>query len=460
MDGVLLICVNTLVLIVAAGKSTRFGENKIHKKLPSGKSLLQKSLAVFSTHNQLASAAKSTKVVVAIPPDNQKPYLEAMAEFEARFGVLPVGGKTRAETVANSLKAVDKLEAKGFDSILIHDAARGLVSHRVIDNVLAALKQGAKAVVPAVAVADTLKRCVNPSAGKLAGNSVSNPPSAGNQLTVSETLPREGLFAAQTPQGFNLKALRSAIAPPFDYTDEAQLMERTGITPVVVEGDASNIKVTTPQDWQLAERLERGLESGLEGGLEAGGIRIGCGFDSHRLGVGETLVLGGLKLEGVMVKGKRLGLVGHSDADVVLHALTDALLGAMGLGDIGTHFAPSEARWKNAPSPQFVEFAMTQLQKRKARLVNTDLTVICEEPKIQPLRAAMVQRIAQILGTEQEQVSIKGTTTEGLGFEGRGEGISAMAVVAVAMPLVNGKGQGVKAVGRTKVIVGKGRADG
>jgi len=335
--------------------------------------------------------------MVAIPPNHQRECLATMAEFE----LLPhsIGGKSRAETVALALKALPPNNP--YDTILIHDAARGMVTSKVINNVLKALKQGAKAVVPAVAVADTLKH--------------------GKRNKVIKTVPRTDLFAAQTPQGFNLNALRKAVQPPFDYTDEAMAMERAGIMPVLVEGEPSNIKITHKQDWQLAQSIDYSQTE----------TRTGNGYDVHRLLKGRQMILGGVKIAGAY------GLEGHSDADVVLHALVDALLGALGLGDIGTHFPASDARWKDAPSKEFVKFAMEKLQSLNGNITNADITIICEEPKIAPLRAKMTKNIAQLLATLPARVNVKATTTEGLGFEGRREGISAMATVTITLPTTN-----------------------
>jgi 2-C-methyl-D-erythritol 4-phosphate cytidylyltransferase/2-C-methyl-D-erythritol 2,4-cyclodiphosphate synthase len=237
---------------------------------------------------------------------------------------------------------------------------------------------------------------------------------------IEGTLPREGIALAQTPQGFRFDKILAAHRAARDttFTDDASIAEHAGLRVVVVEGSRRNIKLTTPEDFLMAEAM-----------LAASGtVRTGFGYDVHRLGPGEHVWLCGVRLS------HDRSLIGHSDADVGLHALTDALLGAAALGDIGQHFPPSDERWRGAPSHIFLTHAAKLIAERGGRVEHVDVTLICERPKIAPHREAMVARIAGLLALDRSRVSIKATTTEGLGFTGRGEGIAAQAVATVRLP--------------------------
>jgi 2-C-methyl-D-erythritol 4-phosphate cytidylyltransferase/2-C-methyl-D-erythritol 2,4-cyclodiphosphate synthase len=315
-------------------------------------------------------------------------------------GDLPVrppvaGGASRSASVRAALTA---LEREAPARVLVHDAARPLVSSALVARIVAAL-DAHDAVIPAVAVRDTLKRA---PAG-----------------AIEATVDRAGLVAVQTPQGFAWRLLREAHARGDDATDDAGLVERLGAPVHVVEGEMTNLKITEPADLALAERW-----------LAAARVpRIGTGFDVHRLVSGDGVVLGGITIP------CDLALVGHSDADVALHALTDALLGTLGVGDIGTLFPPSEARWKGADSALFLEEAARRVAEAGGEIGHLDLTILCERPKIGPHRPAMRARIAAVLGLDVARVSVKATTTEKLGFTGRGEGIAAQAAATVLYPV-------------------------
>ena len=296
------------------------------------------------------------------------------------------------------MRGLESLTALAPETVLIHDAARPLCHPDVITRVIAALSS-APAAVPCVPVRDTLKRGAEVGA------------------LVAATLERDNLWQAQTPQGFHFQDILAAHRRQAGQgrTDDAAVAEQADIAVTIIEGDEDNIKITTTQDFSRSERW-----------LSAGGeVRTGFGFDVHRFGPGNRVMLGGIAID------HDKGLVGHSDADVVLHALTDALLGAVGAGDIGQHFSPNDPQWREASSAIFLKRSLQLVAEAGGRIVNVDMTVICERPKIGPHRAAMVERIAAILAIEPARVSIKATTTEGLGFPGRQEGIAAQAIATV-----------------------------
>lgn len=369
------------VLLVAAGSGTRFGADQ------------PKQFAPLLGRPVLRWAAE------ALPSD----LLQAVGEpalVDAALvglGALPTvaGGTTRQESVLRGLEA---LAAHGPDVVLVHDAARPVVPAGTVEALLAALRD-VPGAIPAVPVADTLKRGAG---GRVAG-----------------TVPREGLFRAQTPQGFRFDVLLAAHrqAGP-GATDDAALLEAAGHSVALVPGSEDNIKLTYPEDMV---RLERVVAPGLS-------PRTGTGFDVHAIAEGRPLVLCGV----VVPHGR--GLAGHSDADVGIHALCDAIYGALAEGDIGRWFPPSEAEWKDADSARFLRHAAGRIAARGGRLANADVTLICEQPKVTPHAPAMMARLADLLGVEVGRVSVKATTTERLGFAGRGEGIAAQAVATVLLP--------------------------
>jgi len=368
------------VLIVAAGKGERAGTAlpKQYERL-GGKPMLRRTVEAFA----------GLPVTVVIGQGQ-----ETLAETALAGLALPfvVGGATRQESVRRGLEA---LAADAPDFVLIHDAARPLVSRAVIDRVVAALEGGADGALPMVAVADTLRRRDG----------------AGWAL-----VPRDGLFRAQTPQGFVYGKIARAHRDhaAHEVTDDVALAERAGMTVAMVEGEERNIKVTRKEDFALAEML-----------LGSGDVRTATGYDVHKFTDGDHIMLCGIAVP------HSHGLEGHSDADVGLHAITDALLGCIGEGDIGQHFPPTDERWRGAPSWKFLDHAASLVAAKGGAITHVDVTIICERPKVGPHREAMRAKVAEILKLEPGRVSVKATTTEGLGFTGRREGIAAQAVATV-----------------------------
>jgi 2-C-methyl-D-erythritol 4-phosphate cytidylyltransferase/2-C-methyl-D-erythritol 2,4-cyclodiphosphate synthase len=369
-------------ILVAAGSGTRFGAETPKQFLPlAGKPVIR--------HAAEALAACS---------DLLQPVGDAAAIEPALAGLnhLPVvpGGATRQDSVRAGLEA---LAAHDPDIVLVHDAARPNIPPATVPALLAALEQAAGAI-PAAPVADTLKRAA--------------------QGVILETVPREGLFRAQTPQAFHFPALLAAHRSGVQgATDDAALLEAAGHSILIVPGAEGNIKITYPEDLQ---RLERTMTTLIP--------RVGTGFDVHVLEAGRPLMLCGLEVP------HDKGLAGHSDADVGIHALCDAIYGALAEGDIGRHFPPSEATWKDADSARFLRHAAGRIAARGGRLANADVTLICERPKVSPHAAAMQARLASLLDVPPDLISVKATTTERLGFTGRGEGIAAQAAVCILVP--------------------------
>jgi len=357
----------------------------------AGTSVLRHSVMAFVDHPRV----DAVRVVIA---DGHRALYDAATAGLDLLGPV-TGGVERQESVRRGLES---LAASAPDRVLIHDAARPFVPPVVIDRVLDAL-DASPAALPVLPVVDTLKR--------------------GSGGLVEFTVPREDLWRAQTPQGFRYPEILAAhreTTAGLTATDDAALAERAGLEVALVEGAEDAGKLTTAEDLARAEaRLGRAFET-----------RVGTGFDVHRIGPGSTMMLGGVSIP------HPGALVGHSDADVCLHALTDAILGALGDGDIGTHFPPSDPRWRGASSDRFLQDAVRRVRERGGRVVHLDLTVICERPKIGPHRGAMQERIAGICGLPVHRVSVKATTTERLGFTGRGEGVAAQAAATIVMPAV------------------------
>ncbi len=381
----------TYALIVAAGRGTRFGGALPKQYLPlGGRSVLRHAVAAFATHPRIAG------VQVVIREEDSKIFAEAVAGI----AVMPpvAGGAERQDSVRLGLEALvphDPARA------LIHDAARPFPDPALIGRVLDALDR-TPAAIPALPLGDTIKRVVDGA--------------------IRETIDRAQLWRAQTPQGFHFAAILAAhrAASGRALTDDAAVAEAAGMVPLVVLGSEDNLKVTTAQDLAAAERLLA---------ARTGDIRVGQGFDVHPFGPGDQIIVCGVAIP------HDASLVGHSDADVGLHALTDALLGAIGAGDIGMHFPPAEPRWRSAASDRFLAHAAALVREKGGEIAAVDVTIICERPKIAPHRARMIERVAAILGISPARVSIKATTTERLGFTGRGEGIAAQAVATVRLPL-------------------------
>jgi 2-C-methyl-D-erythritol 4-phosphate cytidylyltransferase/2-C-methyl-D-erythritol 2,4-cyclodiphosphate synthase len=373
----------TVALIVAAGKGERAGGG-----MPKQFRMLGGKSVVAHAYDRLAAHPAIDGVATVVAPD-QRPLL-AKALGERRPLLVADGGATRRVSVRNGLEAIGVA-----DRVLIHDAARPLVPHAVIDRLLAALT-GAAGAVPVLPIADTLAR-------------------AGDRL--GETVDRSALLRVQTPQAFRYDLIRQAHerwdGP--EPTDDAQMLRRFGHDVAPIPGDPMLDKITNADDFAAAEARLGGRAS-----------RTGTGFDVHRLADGEALWLGGVRIP------HSQGLLGHSDADVALHALTDAILGAIAAGDIGTHFPPSDPQWRGASSDRFLQHAAGLVAAGGGRIEHVDLTIICEAPKIGPYRDAIRARIAELLRLKPARISVKATTTERLGFTGRGEGIAAQAVATVS----------------------------
>lgn len=376
----------TVALVVAAGRGRRLGVERPKPYLIlAGSPVLRLSAGAFLRHKEVDA------VRVVIRAEDRALYDEAVGDLALLDPV--TGGATRQASVRLGLESLEGLEP---DIVLIHDAARPCIAAALIDRVLGALEE-APGAVPALAVSDSLKRAEN---GR-----------------VIETVDRTGLWRAQTPQGFRFRAILDAhrATADRDLTDDAAVAEAAGLEVALVEGSADNVKLTTRDDLAHTERLLGA----------AGETRVGFGFDVHRFGPGDHVMICGVRVP------HDWGLVGHSDADVGLHALVDAVLGALGLGDIGSHFPSTDPKWGDADSALFVSEARRLAAAAGASLVHVDVTLICEAPRLGPYKAAMVARIGELLGIAAERVSVKATSTERLGFTGRGEGIAAQAVATL-----------------------------
>ncbi|MGR0185983.1 bifunctional 2-C-methyl-D-erythritol 4-phosphate cytidylyltransferase/2-C-methyl-D-erythritol 2,4-cyclodiphosphate synthase [Azospirillum aestuarii] len=383
-----------IALIVAAGTGQRFGAERPKQYLDlAGQPVLRRTIDAFRRHPKVSA------VRVVINPAFRDLYDAAVAGLDLPEPV--AGGASRQDSVRNGLAA---LAESAPDLVLIHDAARPLIDADTIDAVIAALGTH-PAALAAVPVADTLKRGNGgPDGGLVAG-----------------TVDRSGLWRAQTPQGFRFPEILAAHrdAAGLKLTDDAAVAERAGLPVALVPAREENFKVTTPDDLI---RAARALDSALSD------IRTGSGFDVHRFAEGDHVTLCGVRVPHTQ------RLDGHSDADVGLHALTDAILGALCAGDIGSHFPPSDPQWRGADSALFLKHAAELVTARGGRIAHVDVTIICERPKVGPHREAMTARVAEILGMPVDRVSVKATTTERLGFTGRGEGIAAQAVATVRLP--------------------------
>jgi 2-C-methyl-D-erythritol 4-phosphate cytidylyltransferase/2-C-methyl-D-erythritol 2,4-cyclodiphosphate synthase len=380
-----------IALVVAAGRGTRLGAPLPKQYLPlGGVAVLRHSVAALRSHPAISG------VRVVIHPDDRALYEAAIAGLDVLAPV--AGGAQRQDSVRNG---IESLADAAPDLVLIHDGARPFLDHALIDRVIGGLAQHAGAIA-ALPIRDAVKR--------------------GAEGVVAATLDRSALWRAQTPQGFRYAEIRAAhaAASGLELSDDAAVAERAGLAVALVEGSEANFKVTTMDDLARAEQH-------LAGNL--GDIRTGQGFDVHAFGPGDSVMLCGVAVP------HSQGLVGHSDADVGLHALTDAILGALGAGDIGMHFPPSDPRWRGASSDRFLRHAADLVAGAGGVIAHVDVTIICERPKVGPHREAMVQRIAEILAIAPGRVSVKATTTERLGFTGRGEGIAAQAVATIRLKL-------------------------
>ena len=386
-------------LIVAAGRGTRVaGEAKRPKQYCSigGLPMLARTINAFAEHPRVDD------VLVVIHPDDRALYASASSRFEGRLLASVAGGARRQDSVRAGLEALVERQP---DCVLIHDAARPFADADLIARVIARLETHGGAL-PCLPVTDTLKRS---EAERIVG-----------------TVAREGLWRAQTPQGFKFDAIldahrAAARDQTLEFTDDASVAEWSGIDVALVEGSEHNRKLTTAEDIKIADEMLRTERA-------AGTVRVATGYDVHALGPGDAVILCGVSIPHDRT------LVGHSDGDVGLHALTDALLGTIADGDIGVHFPPSDERWRGASSDIFLKAAADKISALEGEIVLVDVTLLCESPRIGPYRDPMRTRIAEILKVDIAQVSIKATTNEGLGFVGRNEGIAAMATATVRLP--------------------------
>jgi 2-C-methyl-D-erythritol 4-phosphate cytidylyltransferase / 2-C-methyl-D-erythritol 2,4-cyclodiphosphate synthase len=381
-------------VVVAAGRGLRAGGGgpKQYRRI-AGEPVIRLSLRTLTEHAAIAM------VQPVIHPEDAALFGAAAAGFRLLEPVL--GGATRQASVRAGLEA---LSERRPDLVLVHDAARPFASAALISRGIESVPAGGGAV-PALPVADTIKT-VDASG------------------TVTATLERAQLRAVQTPQAFDFPALlaahrRAAAAGREDFTDDAALAEWAGIQVTTFEGEAANMKLTTADDF---------VRLGAADLAALTDVRTGFGFDVHAFGPGDHVTLGGVRIAHLQ------GLSGHSDADVVLHALVDAILGALADGDIGVHFPPSDPQWRGASSDRFLAFAVERVRARGGRIAHLDVNVVCEAPRIGPHRDAMRQRIAEIAGVSAERVGVQATTSEKLGYIGRGEGMAAFATATVRLP--------------------------
>ncbi len=387
--------VEVAAVVVAAGKGTRVGGDTPKQFRRLGDEILLRRTLVT-----LVEAPKVDLVQAVIRAEDRAAYDAAVDKLR----LLPpaIGGATRQASVRAGLEA---LEPHKPDIVLVHDAARPFVSQALIARAIETAGRSG-AAVPGLAVTDTVK-------------------TVDAQNIVQRTLARQTLRTIQTPQGFAFAPLlaahrKAAEQGREDFTDDAALAEWAGMKVAVFEGESGNVKITNPEDFARAETAQF---------ASLGDVRTGTGIDVHAFVPGDHVTLGGVAIPHTHK------LTGHSDADVALHALTDAILGALADGDIGSHFPPSDPQWKGAASHIFFTFAVERVKARGGRIAHLDLTLVCEAPKIGPHRDAMREKIAQLAGLDIERVAVKATTSEKLGFTGRGEGIAAYATATVRLPL-------------------------
>ncbi len=381
-------------VVVAAGRGLRAGGD-LPKQYRDflGEPVIRSSLALFARHDAISF------VQPVIHPDDAALFQAASAGLDL---LPPVdGGALRQASVRAGLEV---LQAHAPDFVLVHDAARPFASPALVTRAIAAAR-ASRAAVPVIGVADTVK-------------------TVDTTGCVTDTIDRACVRLVQTPQAFGFAALleahrRAKAAGRDDFSDDAALAEWAGVKVATFEGEAANVKLTTDDDFVRAETARL---AGL------GDVRTGFGFDVHQFGEGDHVVLGGVRIS------HRRGLSGHSDADVVLHALVDAILGALADGDIGVHFPPTDPQWRGASSDRFLAFAVERVRARDGRIAHLDVTIVCETPRIGPHRDAMRARIAEIAGIPIERVGVKATTSEKMGFTGRGEGLAAFANATVRLP--------------------------
>lgn len=382
--------IRNAAIIVAAGRGQRVGGEIPKQYLEvGGVPVLRHTVEVFLKHPNI------DYIQVIIHHDDRNLYDHALSDIDLPEPVL--GGETRQQSVLNGLEAIsDKLP----EYVYIHDAARPFLDHELIDNLIEAVEISG-AVIPALKVTDTIKYM--------------------GVDKIDSTLDRNYLYRAQTPQAFRYKAIFMAHRrfENENMTDDSSIAEKSGLKVRIIEGSEDNFKITTKDDLMKAEMMT--AKSYTD-------VRTGYGVDVHAFDKGDHVTLGGVKIPHTH------SLKGHSDADVVLHALTDALLGSLSLGDIGDHFPPSDEKWKGAKSDIFLKHAANLIYEQDGVIAHVDLTIICEEPKIGPHRDKIRDKISEIIDLDITRVSVKATTTEKLGFTGKGEGIMAQAVVTIRLP--------------------------
>jgi 2-C-methyl-D-erythritol 4-phosphate cytidylyltransferase/2-C-methyl-D-erythritol 2,4-cyclodiphosphate synthase len=381
-------------VVVAGGRGLRAGGTrpKQYREL-AGQPAIRPSLALLAEHREIGV------VQPVIHADDTALYEAAAAGLDLLPPVF--GGATRQASVLAGLQA---LEARRPELVLVHDAARPFASPALVERAITAARKNG-AAIPAIAVADTVKTVAADG-------------------SVTGTLARDGLRIVQTPQAFNFDRLldahrRAQAAARDDFTDDAALAQWAGLKVATFEGEVTNVKLTTAEDFQRAEAAHL---------AELSDVRTGFGFDVHQFAAGDHVMLGGVRIP------HEQSVTGHSDADVVLHALVDAILGALADGDIGVHFPPSDPQWRGASSDRFLAFAVERVKARGGRIAHLDITVVCEAPRIGPHRDSMRARIAEIAGISLARVAVKATTSEKMGFTGRGEGIVAFANATVRLP--------------------------
>ncbi len=396
-------------IIAAGGRGLRLG-GAVPKQLltVAGRSVLERSVAIFLAHPDV------DEIVVALPSDLAADPPTYLKDDRKRLRIV-VGGDRRQDSVSRALRAVDARA----DVVVIHDAARPFATPDLISRTIAAARKSGAALA-AIPARDTVKRTTGPAAiARDHGQHGHEAPHDAERFVV-ETLARETIFLAQTPQAFRRDVLDRVLAGADnaeEATDEAALVERAGYPVEIVEGEATNIKLTTPEDLPIADAIARKPPS-----LPARTGRAGTGYDLHRLVSGRPLILGGVTIPWAV------GALGHSDADVVCHAITDAVFGAVGLGDIGRHFPDSDPRWKDASSLDLLTRAAALAAEQGYEVGNVDVTVILEKPKIRDHIDRMRELIAGALGIDPSRVSVKGKTNEGVDAIGRGEAVAAHAV--------------------------------
>ncbi len=383
-----------VALLVAAGQGSRAGGNlpKQFREV-AGKSVLAHAFDALAAHDAI-------EAIVLVVMGGQESVAGGLLPNRA-VAAFVEGADTRRESVRAGLEAIAAMG--GANRVLIHDAARPFLPVEVVDRLLSALHEG-EGAVPTIPVADTLVR--------------------GLGCHVGAVVDRSALFRVQTPQAFqfdSILAAHRAWDAGREATDDAQMLREMGHDVILVDGDERLEKLTYPQDFVRAEARLSAQRT----------VRVGMGYDVHRLAAGEDLWLGGVRIE------HDHGLAGHSDADVAIHAIVDALLGALAEGDIGSHFPPSDPQWRGAASSRFLKYSAERVADRGGRIEHVDLTIICEAPKIGPHRDNIRARLAEILQVSLDRVSVKATTTERLGFAGRREGIAAQAVATLALPALS-----------------------